>query len=182
MEKIETKPKTKVKGSGIKILLGSGIALVVTLISLLIISVILTYSDVSENIITVSVIVISALSIFIGSIISAVNINKNGILNGSLVGAIYMITIYLLSSIFVSGFSMNMQCNCRNPDNPYKWVPQESLVLLFKEGEELSINLEKFDEEDKTRVLDFLFGAAFALGGSLKKTGENSYLMVCDED
>ena len=58
----------------------------------------------------------------------------------------------------------------------------ENLVLLFKEGEELSINLEKFDEEDKTRVLDFLFGAAFALGGSLKKTGENSYLMVSDED
>lgn len=58
----------------------------------------------------------------------------------------------------------------------------ESLVLLFKDGETLSINLEKFDEEDKTRVLDFLFGAAFALGGSLKKTGENSYLMVCDED
>lgn len=58
----------------------------------------------------------------------------------------------------------------------------EDLVLLFKEGEELSINLEKFDEEDKTRVLDFLFGAVFALGGSLKKTGENSYLMVCDED
>ena len=58
----------------------------------------------------------------------------------------------------------------------------EDLVLLFKDGEILSINLEKFDEEDKTRVLDFLFGAAFALGGSLKKTGENSYLMVCDED
>lgn len=66
-------------------------------------------------------------------------------------------------------------------------VPQtqeeiEDLVLLFKDGETLSINLEKFDEEDKTRVLDFLFGAAFALGGSLKKTGENSYLMVSDED
>ena len=70
---------------------------------------------------------------------------------------------------------------------PLVQVPQtqeeiESLVLLFKEGEELSINLEKFDEEDKTRVLDFLFGAVFALGGSLKKTGEHSYLMVCDED
>lgn len=58
----------------------------------------------------------------------------------------------------------------------------EDLVLLFKDGESLSINLEKFDEEDKTRVLDFLFGAVFALGGSLKKTGENSYLMVSDED
>ena len=109
MEKVETMPKSKVKGSGIKILLGSGISFVITLISLLVISIILTYTDVSENIITVSVIVISALSIFIGSIISAVNINKNGILNGYLVGAIYMITIYLLSSIFVSGFSMNMQ-------------------------------------------------------------------------
>ena len=70
---------------------------------------------------------------------------------------------------------------------PLVQVPQtqeeiEDLVLLFKDGETLSINLEKFDEEDKTRVLDFLFGAAFALGGSLKKTGENSYLLVSDED
>lgn len=109
MEKVDTMPKNKIKGSGIKILLGSVIALVITMISLLIISIILTYTDVSENIITVSVIVISALSIFIGSIISAVNINKNGILNGCLVGAIYMITIYLLSSIFVAGFSINIQ-------------------------------------------------------------------------
>ena len=108
MEKLETMPKTA-KGSGIKILIGTGIAFIITLICLLAISIILTYTNVSENIITVSVIIISALSIFIGSIISAVNINKNGILNGSIVGAIYMITIYLLSSIFVSGFSMNMQ-------------------------------------------------------------------------
>ena len=108
MEKLETMPKTA-KGSGIKILIGTGIAFIITLICLLAISIILTYTNVSENIITVSVIIISALSIFIGSIISAVNINKNGILNGSIVGAIYMITIYLLSSIFVAGFSMNMQ-------------------------------------------------------------------------
>lgn len=103
MEKLETMPKTA-KGSGIKILIGTGIAFIITLICLLAISIILTYTNVSENIITVSVIIISALSIFIGSIISAVNINKNGILNGSIVGAIYMITIYLLSSILVSGF------------------------------------------------------------------------------
>ena len=108
MEKLETMPKTA-KGSGIKILIGTGIAFIITLICLLAISIILTYTNVSENIITVSVIIISALSIFIGSIISAVNINKNGILNGSIVGAIYMITIYLLSSIFVSGFNLNMQ-------------------------------------------------------------------------
>ena len=64
MEKVETVSKPVVKGSGIKILLGSGIALLITLISLLIVSIILTYTNVSENIITVAVIVISALSIF----------------------------------------------------------------------------------------------------------------------
>lgn len=109
MKKIENETKGKFNGNIIKILLGSGIAFLISLVLLLAISIILTYTNVSESIITVSVIVISALSILIGSIISALNINKNGIVNGALVGAIYMITIYLLSSIFVSGFEMNMQ-------------------------------------------------------------------------
>ena len=108
MEKKEDS-KITLKGKVVKILLGSMIAFIISLILLLVISLILTYTNVSENIITVAVIVISALSILVGSIISALNINKNGILNGALVGAIYMITIYLLSSIFVSGFEINMQ-------------------------------------------------------------------------
>lgn len=108
MEKLESMAK-KAKGNGTKILIGTGIAFIITLIGLLAVSIILTYTNVSESIITVSVIIISALSIFVGSIISAININKNGILNGSIVGAIYMITIYLLSSIFISGFGLNMQ-------------------------------------------------------------------------
>ena len=109
MEKKENVNKTLGNGNIRKIFIGTGIAFIITLISLLIISIILTFTNVSENIITVSVIVISAFSIFIGSIISATKLNKNGILNGSFVGAIYMITIYLLSSIFVSGFNMNIQ-------------------------------------------------------------------------
>ena len=109
MKKIENETKGKFKWNTITILLGSGIDFLISLVLLLAISIILTYTNVSESIITVSVIVISALSILIGSIISALNINKNGIVNGALVGAIYMITIYLLSSIFVSGFEMNMQ-------------------------------------------------------------------------
>ena len=109
MKKIENDSKVKIKGNAIKILLGSGISFLISLVLLLAISIVLTYTNISENIITVSVIVISALSILIGSIISALNINKNGILNGALVGAIDMITIYVLSSIFVSGFEMNVQ-------------------------------------------------------------------------
>ena len=109
MEKKENDCKNALKGKLIKILLGSGISFLISLVLLLAISIVLTYTNISENIITVAVIVISALSILVGSIISALNINKNGILNGALVGAIYMITIYLLSSIFVSGFEINMQ-------------------------------------------------------------------------
>ena len=109
MEKIENISKSSTKSNVSKILIGSGIALVISAICLLIISIILTYTNVSENIITTSVIIISALSIFVGSIVSAININKNGILNGSIVGAIYILTIYLLSSIFVAGFSLNLQ-------------------------------------------------------------------------
>ena len=109
MENIENNSKKIMDKNIVKVIMGSLISLLITIIALLVVSIILTYTDVSENIITVSVIVISALSILIGSIISAVNIKKNGIINGALVGFIYMITIYLLSSIFVSGFEMNMQ-------------------------------------------------------------------------
>ena len=109
MENIENNSKKIMDKSIVKVLIGSLISLVITIIALLVVSIILTYTDVSENIITVSVIVISALSILIGSIISAVNIKKNGIINGALVGFIYMITIYLLSSIFIAGFNVNMQ-------------------------------------------------------------------------
>ena len=107
MEKIEK--TTRSTSNFVKILIGSLISLIISIVLLLVISIILTYTDVSENIITTSVIIISALSIFIGSIISAININKIVIINGSIVWAIYMITIYLLSSIFVTGFSVNAQ-------------------------------------------------------------------------
>ena len=109
MENIENNSKKIMDKNIVKVIMGSLISLLITIIALLVVSIILTYTDVSENIITVSVIVISALSILIGSIISAVNIKKNGIINGALVGFIYMITIYLLSSIFVAGFNVNMQ-------------------------------------------------------------------------
>ena len=109
MENIENNSKKIMDKNIVKVIMGSLISLLITIIALLVVSIILTYTDVSENIITVSVIVISALSILIGSIISAVNIKKNGIINGALVGFIYMITIYLLSSIFIAGFNVNMQ-------------------------------------------------------------------------
>ena len=92
-----------------KVVFWSVIAFGITAIGLVIVTLLLTYTNISENIINVAIITISALSILIGSIIGALNIKKNGIFNGALVGLIYILTIYLLSSILVTGFEINAQ-------------------------------------------------------------------------
>ena len=52
-------------------------------------------------------IIITGISILIGSQITTSSIKKNGILNGILVGAIYIIMLYLLSSAISKNFSLN---------------------------------------------------------------------------
>jgi putative membrane protein (TIGR04086 family) len=44
----------------------------------------------------------------IGSSISTLKIKKNGILNGSMVGLIYISAIYIISSIISTEFSLNI--------------------------------------------------------------------------
>jgi len=46
--------------------------------------------------------------LLIGSYISARKIKKRGIINGAIVGIIYIISIYILSSISLVGFSLNV--------------------------------------------------------------------------
>lgn len=92
----------------IKILKGSAISIIITLIGLLIYSIILSYTSVAETTMPVTIIIISAISILIGSTLSTSNIKKNGIINGMLVGLIYIAIIYLLSSIVTGNFLLNI--------------------------------------------------------------------------
>ena len=92
----------------IRVIKGSTFAVVLTLILLLIYSAFLTYTKLNESTMPVFIIGITAISILIGSLISSVNIKKNGIINGALVGLIYIVVIYLLSSIATKSFSLNM--------------------------------------------------------------------------
>lgn len=92
----------------VKILKGSVFSILITLVLILIYSAILTYTKLNESTIPIVVIAITAISILIGSLISSVNIKKNGLTNGALVGLIYILTIYLLSSIISKNFSLNM--------------------------------------------------------------------------
>ena len=91
-----------------KILKGSAFSILITLIGLLIYSIILSYTSVAESTIPTIIIIITGISILIGSTISTANIKKNGIVNGILVGLIYISLIYLLSSIITGNFLLNI--------------------------------------------------------------------------
>lgn len=91
-----------------KVIKGSAFSIIITLIGLLVYSIILSYTSVSESTIPTIVIIITAISILIGSTISTSNIKKNGIINGMLVGIIYIAIIYLLSSIVTGNFLLNI--------------------------------------------------------------------------
>jgi len=92
----------------IRISKGSIIAIILTVILLLIFALLLTYTPISENTINPVIIVISGISILVGSSISTLKIRKNGLVNGALVGLIYILTIYLISSITGTGFAINI--------------------------------------------------------------------------
>ncbi len=91
-----------------KVIKGSAFSIIITLIGLLIYSIILSCTSVSESTIPTIVIIITAISILIGSTISTSNIKKNGIINGMFVGLIYIAIIYLLSSIVTGNFLLNI--------------------------------------------------------------------------
>lgn len=91
--------------------LGKGmlISFVMTILILLIFSIILTFTNISEKTIVPVIIISTAISILIGSSISNIRIKKNGILNGALIGGGYIIILYLLSSILNARFNLNIQ-------------------------------------------------------------------------
>lgn len=93
--------------SVVRILKGSAIAIVVSLILLMIFAAMLTYTNINENTMPTVIIIVTALSILIGSEISTSKIRKNGILNGAIVGGIYILLLYLISSIVTKNFSLN---------------------------------------------------------------------------
>ena len=90
------------------IMKGVGISLLATIIGLIIFSILLTFTEISEQTINPVIIVITAISILIGSSIGNIKIKKNGLLNGALIGVFYMVIVYLISSILNWDFSLNI--------------------------------------------------------------------------
>ncbi len=109
MKKITKEKDENKKNSNIaNIIKGSIIAILFSIIALITFSIILTNTELNEDSINPVIMAITALSIFMGSIISISKIEKKGIINGAFVGLIYILFMYLLSSIVNSNFNFNL--------------------------------------------------------------------------
>lgn len=91
----------------LKILKGSAISIIITLILLIVFAALLTYTNINETSMPSVIIIITTLSILIGSQITTSKIKKNGIVNGTIIGGIYILMLYIISSIITKDFSLN---------------------------------------------------------------------------
>ena len=93
----------------ITILKGVLISLIVTFLLLLIFSLVLTFTDIQEDVIAPVIIIITAISILMGSSISNIKIKKNGLINGGIIGALYVAILYIISSILNWKFGLDIK-------------------------------------------------------------------------
>lgn len=108
MSKMENIVNVNKDSSLMKITKGLIISIGITMVLLFIFSLLLAYTNISENTIVPVIMVITAVSILIGSSISLRNVRKNGMLCGGSVGIIYILILYLLSSMCGSGFEISL--------------------------------------------------------------------------
>ena len=96
--------RTDISKNYIYILKGVIISIIFTLVFLFVFSILLTYTNINEKFTNPTIIVITAISILIGSSIGNIKVKKNGLLNGALIGGIYLMIIYIISSIINNNF------------------------------------------------------------------------------
>lgn len=98
----------KNKNSVINIVKGTTISFGTTVVLLTIFSALLVYTNLSEETIKPVIIVVTGISILLGSSICTRKIRKNGVINGAIIGCIYMCIIYFISSALNNNFSLNI--------------------------------------------------------------------------
>lgn len=92
------------------------ISFVLSILLIFILSIIISKTTVTEDIIIPGIILISSISIMVGGIRVSRIKKQKGIINGALLGFVYMISMYLISSIILKDFSLNskslIMCLC----------------------------------------------------------------------
>lgn len=81
----------------------------VSILLLLILSILLSTTNLSENIISSAIIFISSFSILLGGFLASRKLKLKGIITGALQGLIYMTILYILSSLLSHDFSLGTE-------------------------------------------------------------------------
>ncbi len=92
----------------ITLLKGIVFSLIITVILIIVLALILTYTSLSEGIIPIVNSIIMILSIALGSIYVSVKINRLGWLNGALTGLLYILILVILGNMFVDSFKLDI--------------------------------------------------------------------------
>lgn len=81
---------------------------IISIILFYILGIILTSSNIPEKIITPAILIITGLSILISTSIVMIKSNEKGLLKGGLIGLSYFSILYILSSISMQNFDINV--------------------------------------------------------------------------
>ena len=92
----------------IVLLKGIGISFILTIVLFYILGMILSSTSDPEKIITPGIIVITGVSILIATSIVMLKSKDKGLIIGGSIGIIYFLLIYMVSSIILNNFELNM--------------------------------------------------------------------------
>lgn len=81
--------------------------LVISLILFFVIAILMSFTSMSENILIPLTIAVTMFSVFVGSFCYAKDKKKNGIIYGGLLGILYILILYIISSVMYSNFNIS---------------------------------------------------------------------------
>lgn len=87
---------------------GIAISFIITIILFYILGIILSCTSMPEKIINPSIIIITGVSILIATSIVTIKLQDKGMIKGGIIGSIYFGLIYLVSSLILKNFDINI--------------------------------------------------------------------------
>ena len=105
----------KAGGHGATVQAGYGIlsalitAFGITIPAMLILAAILTFTDYPEKYTTIAVLLATLAGLFIAGFKAGMHNEKNGLVKGALAGLVYMVILYVISSILFKDFMLNQR-------------------------------------------------------------------------
>lgn len=87
---------------------GIAISFIITIILFYVLGIILSCTTMPEKVINPSIIIITGISILIASSIVTIKVQDKGMIRGGIIGALYFVLIYLVSSLILKNFDVNV--------------------------------------------------------------------------